>query len=847
MQRKYHLVRLILMAFLAVAVAVQQVLPIFAQEATESARKQLFLPLVTVNDDSSGLSSAITNADGATGNTLRYAVGRKYIYHWNANTSVRSYNRDNATRQMVADATHQMQAGAVAELTPVGAGDGGSTLIQLTVLNPTIAYQDKNGTFVNTNDDELVKLLATPLYFEQKPTGQISGIIYSTRETPDTVNLKRGIISALQTQLQGGSTFAAAESDVSGTYIARYQQEATKGGLLITKNRDQNSYSAFADPAVRDRSFLLNSRNRSRFDVQQGLILTANFRDQLISSNDTAQTTDAGFAPWSETTITGALAYRGSSAANATVIGADYRRGSLVAEHRAEAPALGRAGEEMPLADLLTNIAETPADVNAFTQLADKLADPIALQEVSLALHDGKLDTLAMAVVAGALTAVGTEAAQEVLVAQVLLNPNAAAVQENALIGLLFLPDPQPQTVAAVEKLSQEADGAMREQATLILGALAHTINATAPENALRIVEKLQQQVIDATSEEGKRLALRALGNAGHPASLATIAEQTQADGIWVRLTAVDALRKFSGEAVDALLLARSQQDDNSAVRSAAQALYDQRVAAEIAAAAVNGEWNWSYTKWIGNGDIKGELTAALKVKDTPDIYLSANGKAIAHAWSWQYTLLEGKLLSEVVTQNGQIKRHSVAELKVLGNSIAKKEHYLVCGEEQSGSVLANGPLSQQFFSLSKSFYPWGIQVTLSLKASGSLDLKYKYKFTACNAPIQASAEGSLTPEAKVTATGDAMVSIYIARGGARITADILKTTLPASLMAEIKSGVFKACATLKLELQPISGKLRLWYQLRKLTGGWKPEQGWDVWSFSSQTLSQTLIEQCLP
>jgi hypothetical protein len=119
--------------------------------------------------------------------------------------------------------------------------------------------------------------------------------------------------------------------------------------------------------------------------------------------------------------------------------------------------------------------------------------------------------------------------------------------------------------------------------------------------------------------------------------------------------------------------------------------------------------------------------------------------------------------------------------------------------------------------------------------------------WTACNAPISLAASAKVTPTAWVSASGGVTVSIWVARGGASVTADLLKTSVPGKAEGKLTWSTFQACFNLSLSQQPISGGVDLWYQLRKWNGSWGTRNSWRVWSFGSSTQNYTLFNYCTP
>jgi hypothetical protein len=251
---------------------------------------------------------------------------------------------------------------------------------------------------------------------------------------------------------------------------------------------------------------------------------------------------------------------------------------------------------------------------------------------------------------------------------------------------------------------------------------------------------------------------------------------------------------------------------------------------------------NWD--KWFGGRDLGAQLTAELYVDSTNNVYLRSQGEANAWAFQRSFNLVRARALSEVVNQNGTLRRRFNGFVSVVGITLVNLDEYLTCGAVRSGTLLNR---TQQFFSLSYTFYIAGIlPVTLGLSASGTISVPYEYTWTACNAPISVGAAARVTPSAWVSASGGVTVSLLLVRGGASVTADLLKTQAPGRAEGRITNGHFQACFNLSLSQQAISGGVDLWYQTRGWSG-WGTRHSWRIWSFGSATQNYSIFNYCTP
>ena len=781
---------------------------------------------------------------------LRYEKGLAYTYQWSARVQGRSFNQDE--KQELGQAENVTQFDARARVTPVEQLDGETFLLALSLEEPHILRYDEEGRLVEEEQDpELMAELARPVYFKQDAYGRVTEILHSEKESPGTVNLKRGIISALQSSVKEEGSFEQEEQDVSGVYRAQYDTYREGERLVVKKHRTHEDYVAFANQNSDARDFLLESNSEAVVSDEYGVVESFSSREFVNSvSSEASPYAGEGFGMWSELLSEGRMDLVDVSGGEVEGPGPEYVSGALMAA--AYEDGAGEEGQVEPkeaqarLSADLSVLRKDPRSPEAFNRLLATLrASPVSVRELGQSLRRGSLAPELLPAAIGALGSLGTGEAQAVLLEGVLLSPRASLEsRDQALVALSLAERPLPAVLQTVERLRADASSPLRTQSTLVLGALAEKLQSARPLEAARIVEHLERDLASARDNTEQDHLLSALGNAGHPSSVDAIAPYLQHTSPLLRGSAVEAMRKMQSPLVDSLLLVRYSQEPEAWVRSLIASVQERRSRPAPAGEINPLTFYWSWQKDIGGNDIKARLFAELDVRDTPDLYVRALGQATAHAWSWQYTLLKAQALSDVVNQNGTLKRRFGAYLDLLNNRYFTAEHFLACGQTQSGSL---GSFTMQFFNLSKSFYPWGIQVTFNIGASGTVDGTYSYMYSACNAPVQLAASVTVTPSARISAVGGATVSIYIARAGAEIRADILKTSLPATASGELRYGALRTCQNLSLTMQPISGNLSLWYQLRRWNGSWGSRSSWNVWSFASSSYTQQLINRCLP
>lgn len=793
---------------------------------------------------------APTAQAAASALSLRYEKGLSYTYQWSAKVQGRSFNQDE--KKQIGQSENVTQFDALARVTSVGQIDEETYLLALSLEEPRIFRYNEEGKLVEEErDQELMEELARPVYFKQNAYGQVTEILHSKNEGPGTVNLKRGIISALQSSVKEEGVFEQEEQDVSGTYRAKYESYRKGERLFVRKQRTDKDYLSFADQKIEARDFNVDSSSETVVSDKYGVVESFTSREFTNSVSPEASPYEGeGAGMWSELLSEGRMDLVDvSDQGGMEPPGSGYISGPLTAapydDGAKEEPMEPKQAQAM-LSEDLSLLQRDPRSPEAFNRLLATLrASPVAVRELGQSLRRDALAPELLPAAIGALGSLGTDAAQAVLLESLVLSPRASLeARDQALVALSLAERPLPAALQAVERLRAEPSSPLRTQATLVLGAMAEKLQRVRPMEAARIVERLERELTSARDTTEQDHLLSALGNAGHPASVDVISPYLQHESPLIRGSAVEAMRKMQSPLVDSLLLLRHDQEPEAWLRSLIASVQERRGREAPSGSIASLTYYWSWQKYIGGSDIKARLFAELDVRDTPDLYVRALGQATAHAWSWQYTLLKAYALSDVVNQSGTLKRRFGAYLDLLNNRYFTAEYFLTCGQTRSGSL---GSFTLQFFNLSKSFYPWGIKVTFNIGASGTVDGTYSYKYTACNAPVRLAADVTVTPAARISAVGGATVSIYIARAGAEIRADILKTSLPATATGEINYGTLRTCQNLSLTMQPISGNLSLWYQLRRWNGSWGSRHSWNVWSFSSSTYTQSLINRCLP
>jgi hypothetical protein len=142
------------------------------------------------------------------------------------------------------------------------------------------------------------------------------------------------------------------------------------------------------------------------------------------------------------------------------------------------------------------------------------------------------------------------------------------ADRQRALTALTFVEAPSEATVTTLTELIDHPVHGI--QARYGLGAAANHLATSDPERAKAVMKELTKRLQESQSPEQIVTYLRALGNAGDPASLPIIVPYLRHANMGVRAAAARALRKIQGPEVEKLLADVMRSDPGSMVRSSA-------------------------------------------------------------------------------------------------------------------------------------------------------------------------------------------------------------------------------------------------------------------------------------
>ncbi len=782
---------------------------------------------------------------------MQYQIGHTYVYHWNTDLSARYHTTAvlDAETGATESATEENRSRfeCVARVTAVEEPVPGEYLMALQVMEPRFFYLDENQVEIEDTDPILNQELERPVFFKQNSEGLVTEFHYFPDEDASSLNIKKGIISALQVHLcedTGGQIITGApETDASGVYTPRYL--CTDGGDMLNVNmlRDVSDYTQFAngeDPLVLADCVSMDENAMKDFNKTEGILMHAHIDGHTISKGvEDEEPLEDGASMWSESHTTSILMYNGMEPNPEPFSMGGYATSSLIAEDTVD------VDEDAGIETILAQLEANPYTQDPYDRLVDALVgNPERVKEVRSAFLDGSITPHMHHAVIGALGALGTPEAQEVIIQEIILKPGIPATSRSqGVVALGLMKHPGESTISVLEMLSREKQNPLSSQAALMLGAAAENLARTNPGRAAIIIKNLELSLISSQDEQEMDLYLGALGNAGFDSSLDVIGTYLDDPSPQVRYGAVNALRKISAPEAEEYLRRVLASETMDAVKKLARKIYQQKTSIDEDISRPMSGNTWSWSKKIGRGDVYGKVYAYLTANNNggnDDFYVYGKAEAKAYAWRWNWSLAKAEAWSDdVYLSGGTYYRKFYAKAYVLGIQVASYNYNLACGQTREGTLWEG---SKTFFNVSYSFYPYGIKVTVGVKATGYVKLKYKFRFIACSTNFQV--EATATAYGAVTASGSASVSVYLAKAGVTLSVYIVKTTIPALIKAigDTSPASFSINFKLVLTMESLSGNLKLWAKVRKLWGGWRTVYSRTLWSFSGYAYTTTII-----
>jgi len=858
----------LLLAIFCLHAVIASRLFLYAQSASEAEpATKILLPMIT--------NGIATIEQTPLPRRLAYQVGSTYTYDWELTLQTHSSSQDS---QGIQTGGNTAQLRGLVDLMILALTAEGEYQLALAVRNPQLVASQHDLAAPAVDEPALTTALATPLLFTQAATGEIRALRFAQDVPAAVTEIQKGIVNILQVSLQGGEQYTVEEEGTQGRYRSHYLVSDGTDGRHVTKTVTQDDFIEMV--LTGNQAIQINLQNRidMHFDNAQGILQTVQVVEELATGDSqsivpTAEAETAVPTVAIKVRTEGWLRLRQVQTTDNTPLlaaSATYIQGSL----RANLSAPAKETEEFDLSPFavegeLQAFVQNPTDAHQAQRIAQMIQSDESQQIVhTIALwlqessneqqRSGYVDLLRMA---------ATPAAQQVIIEQVLANDaSSAQLKARALTQLADISIPTEQLVERVMALSHHTDLELRNLALLTLGALAHTLDSSDASTASRIGAELTTRLEQATSSEDRELLLLAIGNAGLATTAAVITPYLTDSDPHLRGAATLALRKLPASSVDTQLVNQLYQETNSTVQEMAAVALAYRLSvpslrtttaetalqsyAAVMAAAVDGVWSKSWAKSFETGPLKINLPGNITIKSTPDapaLTLNANQSATGRVMGIDFSLFRAQLLSDAPSG---VRRFGAYFWLGSNTLVWSHEQTVACNFTKNG-VLWEG--NKEFFRFSTGIaVVTGLDVTLTANASGYAKITYQYQQQLCD-PNTATITGSITPQAAITAQGSAYLSLVLVRGGVTLTADILKSSLPAQISASLTPNgatpTLKVCVDVKAIVEPLSGKLTARADRRKyiLFGSWKSLGSWDIWKFAVNSQTYTLLADCVP
>jgi len=843
--------------------------PGYAQSAEETSPPaqavKVHLPLIT---------NGVAIAQDKQVRRLGYSVGSTYTYRWELTIKTESISKDSQGAQAGGNTS---QLSGLVDLQVLAQEANGAYQFALSVRNPSLIASQHDAAATTLNEPAVTAALATPLLFTQAATGEVLAIRTPQDAPAAVVEIQKGIVNLLQVTLRDEEQYTVVEEGGQGRYQSHYTVSDTGNGLLVAKTINEGDFIELVSAGTPEAQIKLNNRVEMRFDAPQGAPQEVHVVEAITTGGTQAMDGATDMATSAAAVEISVLSegwlrlQQVNATADETLMPAtaNYVQGSL----RANLSEVTETETEIDLstvqiADELAALEQNPTNAPQVQRLADLIRQDES-QQVLKAVAErmqqvnageqlyGYIDLLSMA---------ATPAAQQLLIDRVLANETAdASLKARVLTQLADVKQPSAQLVATVDTISQTGEPELRNLALLTSGGLAHSLQATDRQAADSIATALTIRLQEATADEERELYLLAIGNAGGATTESAVTPYLSSNNPHLRGAATLALRKVPATTVDRQLIDRLTQESSAYVQEMAAialvhrldtpALHTaeaegalQAYAASVSVAAVDGVWAKNWNKSFSAGPVTINLPGDITVKGAPDapaLTLNANQSATGSVMGINFSLFRAKLLSDAPSGS----RRFGAYFWIGSNTLVwKYEANIGCSFAKSG-VLWEG--SREFFRFRKIIPVYGILVvTLEAGAGGYAKISYDYQQQLCN-NNSATLTGRITPQAAITAQGSAYATAPLLRGGVTLTAEILKTTIPAQASATLtpsgSSPVLKVCVDVKATVDPLTGKLAAKVEGYVPFFGWKKIKSWNIWEFAVNSQSYPLLTDCIP
>lgn len=772
-----------------------------------------------------------------------------YTYVYQLNTVV--HGKSATQNSVIADTRQNTTTlSGEAHFTAIRRQPDNTLLVQLVVREVQVKHTDESGMFTDVpSHTNWIDALAVPVYFEQDLNGAITRFMYLASDNTDALNTKRGVVAAYQVRQSSpvAQLLPSAGADSLAGEQVQYAETSDAAVTVYRKVRVETFFRKLQEaPALSDKAAAIEPAVRDLLARRGNVFLPA------VSSNSvTGPRIGALQVPIDDpgdTPVPGGNNFEQNSDSQITV-------------HNDSGVVVGVTQQQNVSTVLDGDYPETPADGNGV--LSGVNSDmQLNLQRTQaatgiIAPSNAELDTIYQ-------VGIGVPETPEDSAAP--LQPTDAA---SAVAALREAPG-SPETLHAVVNAlrsdeSEQVYGSKPVYSALnddggdpalrktVIGAL---VSVGTPRAQQALIEMgLQSPALDsAGADERRRDVLIGM------ATLSTPSDETLS--VLQRLSDDPAftLRAQAQLTLDALIN-RSQ-----GVQPDLRALSPEVTQAEVlgphrpplspqATAADTINFSRVWTRRIGSGFAWGELRGEIQATSTisqPNLYLRALGTAKGHLFGFTRELARAEFSSSVVntgTNPVTYTRQFTGLVTVFGQTVVN-ETFLAygCGITRTGDLLPQ--YNRTFFSVVKSFQAGLFRVRLTAAMAGHVAVKYDYAIAACNAPVNASASITVTPQAWISAQGSAGVAfLWMARAGAGVSADVLRTSLPVGARGEyslISQPHARLCGESMLTVQPLSGRMFLYAEWRRWVffGSWRRAE-WTVWRFATPAYSMTLFREC--
>lgn len=861
---------------------------------------KVFMPMVA---DMRSLFAAArplwtAKAPAAAPRALNYQIGKTYTYEWRLTIDTKSSARD--SQGAMEEGSGKTVFYALADIAITGQEAGGAFSGRLILRRPYICNSQNNGESV-VDDAELFAALAMPMTFTQKPNGEITGVSFPQNAPNLATNIQKGILNALQAILRADeNSYTITENGGQGTYNANYVLAEQGDDLQVTKTFSQDSFLSLISAGTDNDRLQLQTTVKLLLSADRGAFSSVEVNEYYLSSDESEdpESTDGGgidgVAAWSEVETHGGLqliqvsdtpAAQAAALPDATYV--DGNLGAILPEAIQNEAGVNLADVDIDAElGLLEAEPDNPARLRRVLNLMQADDQGVVLDKVRQRLEANVGNTAIVAAYIDLLGQNGSDAAQ-LLLNQVLGAAGTSAqqalrvqfdqtAQQQALINISTLGAPNDATLQVLEGLTDNADSPLQDVALTVLGAAADHVRDEQPERADQIVASLNARLAAAggpgvvvgaqpngaaaaQDNETLTVLLDAVGNAGDVSSLGAIDDYVASTDVDLRVAALTALRKIPGDAAEGLLVsALTDDDEDDALRNLVAALMDDRALSDQASAALEayreqaataapGLYQIEWNRHLGGGNAGVNLPGRLVVSSPPrtsSLYMYADQKAVAHLWSYQYQLIRGQLLSQQQS-NGRLFG---AYLTIGNNLIFRKyEQLLACTTNLSGT-LYQGSLTVFNFNQYIPVY-WVVAVVLNVRASGYFQLTWGYSHNLCTLN-NSSMIGRVTPLVYVSASASAWVDVTVARGGATLEAQLLRSSIPTVLSASYNGAALRFCIDSRVTTQALVARLFAWADVRVPAFAWPPWK-WSrvlerhLWSYSTPAATYTLLVRC--